>query len=476
MTPPATRSRSIVRRILWMHVVAVGTVAILVPLSLYLLLVAETSSLHRGSMREQADAIAEHLTLRADGRWQLDLPEALQDLYSEAYGRYIYAIVDGAGAVLFSSHNADRPIFPEAPEDTGPAFLQVQRPFTTISGTRVPKSVNEQTVYVEVAENLSHRDVLIDDIVSNFIPRVAWITVPILLLLLGIETHVVRRVFRPVEEASQRAREISPRRTDIRLSLADIPSEIAPLVVAVNEALDRLDHGFRVQREFTADAAHELRTPITILRTRIDTLGDAGLAEPLRRDLETMTRVVTQLLEMAEVENMAAGDEEADLRAVTADVIAFLVPLAIAEGRSIALSGVEAPVPVAGRGEVIARAIRNLIENAIRHTPAGTVVEVVVEADGSVQICDEGPGIDEAERELLFRRFWRRDRKRSGGAGLGLSIVQRIVELYGGSVTVANRRGGGACFSLRFRPGLRAGDTAARHPAAVPPSGAGLPS
>nr|WP_284701108.1 ATP-binding protein [Rhodoplanes tepidamans] len=459
-----------------MHVVAVGTVAILVPLSLYLLLVAETSSLHRDSMREQADAIAEHLTAGPDGRWRLDLPEALQDLYSEAYGRYIYAIVDRDGVVLFSSHNADQPIFPVVPGTSGPAFLQVQRPFSTISGTRVPRTVGDRTVYVEVAENLSHRDVLIDDIVSNFIPRVAWITVPILLLLLGIETHVVRRVFRPVEEASQRAREISPRRTDIRLSLADIPSEIAPLVVAVNEALDRLDHGFRVQREFTADAAHELRTPITILRTRIDTLGDARLAEPLRRDLETMTRVVTQLLEMAEVENMAAGDEEADLRAVTADVIAFLVPLAIAEGRSIALSGVEVPVPVAGRGEVIARAIRNLIENAIRHTPAGTVVEVVVEADGSVQICDEGPGIDEAERELLFRRFWRRDRKRSGGAGLGLSIVQRIVELYGGSVAVSNRCGGGACFSLRFRPGLSADDASARHPAAVPLSGAGLPS
>ncbi|RAI41567.1 hypothetical protein CH341_21395 [Rhodoplanes roseus] len=434
-----------------MHVVAVGTIALFVPLSLYLLLVAETSSLHREAMREQADRIASHL-VTTGGRWRLDLPKDMRDLYSEALGRYIYAVVGDDGTVLFSSRYAAQAIFPDAPFTSKPEFLQAEPPHSNISGTRIPRTEGDHTVYIEVAENLSHRDVLIDDIVSNFIPRVAWITLPILLLLLGVETHVVRRVFRPVQEASERARQISPRRTDIRLSLQDIPSEIAPLVVAVNEALDRLEQGFRVQREFTADAAHELRTPITILRTRIDTLVDDRVAEPLRRDLETMTRVVTQLLEMAEVENMALGDSErADLLAVAADVIAFLVPLAIAEGRSIALSGVEEPVWVAGHAEVIGRAFRNLIENAIRHTPAGTVVEVIVEADGTVHVCDEGPGIADAEREFLFRRFWRRDRKRSGGAGLGLSIVRRIMELSGGSVTVANRTDGGACFTLRFR-------------------------
>lgn len=449
-----TGSRSIVRRILWMHVVAFGLVAILVPLSLYLLLGAETTALHRDAMRQQADAIAEHLALGSDGRWHLDLPEALQDVYSRAVDRYAYAILDADGRVLFSSANSDQPLFPDVPPSPTPTLLQVQHAFGTLSGTRVPKTDGDQTVYIEVAENLAHRDVLIDDIVSNFIPRVAWVTIPILLLLLAIEAHVVRRVFRPIEAASRRAGEISPRRTDIRLSLDDIPSEVAPLVVAVNEALDRLEQGFRVQRDFTADAAHELRTPITILRTRIDTLADARVAEPLRHDLEVMTRVVTQLLEMAEVENMTPGDDDAraDLRAVAAEVIAFLVPLAIAEGRSIALAGDETPVWVAGRAEVLSRAFRNLIENAIRHTPAGTVVEVVVEPDGVVHVCDEGPGIDEAERELLFRRFWRRDRKRSGGAGLGLSIVQRIMELYGGTVTVANRPTGGACFTLRFRP------------------------
>lgn len=453
MSATTTGPRSIVRRILWVHVVAFGLVAILVPLSFYLLLVAETTKLHRDSMRQQADAIAEHLVPGDDGRWRLDLPEALQDIFSKAVDRYAYAIVDADGRVLFSSDGSDQALFPEVPPAPAPALLQVQRAFSTLSGARVPKTRGDRTVYVEVAENLSHRDVLIDDIVSNFIPRVAWITIPILLLLLGIEAHVVRRVFRPVEAASRRAREISPRRTDIRLSLAEIPSEIAPLVVAVNEALDRLEQGFRVQREFTADAAHELRTPITILRTRIDTLADADVAEPLRRDLAVMTRVVTQLLEMAEVENMAPGDDaRADLRAVAAEVIAFLVPLAIAEGRSIALAGEEAPVWVAGRAEVLSRAFRNLIENALRHTPPGTVVEVVVEPAGVAHVCDEGPGIDEAERELLFRRFWRGDRKRSGGAGLGLSIVQRIMELYGGAVTVANRPTGGACFTLRFRP------------------------
>jgi signal transduction histidine kinase len=101
---------------------------------------------------------------------------------------------------------------------------------------------------------------------------------------------------------------------------------------------------------------------------------------------------------------------------------------------------------------MITRAIRNLVENAITHTPAGASVEIVVEDDGTVRVRDEGPGVGENERELLFQRFWRRDRKRPGSAGLGLSIVQRIVEAHGGRIAVTNRGTGGAEFSLRFVP------------------------
>ena len=96
------------------------------------------------------------------------------------------------------------------------------------------------------------------------------------------------------------------------------------------------------------------------------------------------------------------------------------------------------------------RAVRNLAENAIHHTPRGTTVELVIKPDGTVTVLDQGPGIHESEREFLFRRFWRRDRRRPGSAGLGLSIVRRIAEAHMATITVENRATGGASFSLRF--------------------------
>jgi signal transduction histidine kinase len=219
----------------------------------------------------------------------------------------------------------------------------------------------------------------------------------------------------------------------------------------VNQALDRLEAGFRVQREFTADAAHELRTPLTILRTRIDALADQGVSKALHKDIDGMARIVNQLLDIAELETLSIDPlEKADLRAICAEVAEFAAPLALAQGKNIALSGSDGPVWINGNAEMLSRAIRNLVENAINYSPPGTTVEIVVEDGGTVRVLDEGPGIKADERELIFRRFWRRDRRRTEGAGLGLSIVQRIADAHAATISVENRPTGGAKFSLSF--------------------------
>ena len=105
-----------------------------------------------------------------------------------------------------------------------------------------------------------------------------------------------------------------------------------------------------------------------------------------------------------------------------------------------------------GHSEALFRAVRNLIENAIRHAPSGGSIEVEVSADGAVRVLDDGPGVPEAERESIFRRFWRRDRTKAESRGLGLAIVARVAESHDGSVTVENRPAGGAAFTLRLRP------------------------
>jgi signal transduction histidine kinase len=192
------------------------------------------------------------------------------------------------------------------------------------------------------------------------------------------------------------ARKISPNRMDVRLSSEDIPMEILPLVQAVNQALDRLEVGFRVQREFTGDAAHELRTPLAILRGRVDTLADRGVSKALHQDIEGMTRIVGQLLDIAELETYSIDPQEtADLRAICAEVAEFAAPLALSQGKSIALSGTEASLTVNGNPEMLSRAIRNLVENAINYSPPGSTVEIVVEDSGPAHVPEKArPGLN----------------------------------------------------------------------------------
>ena len=443
--------RSIFSRIIFLHVIALVITALFMPLVLYYFFKWAANDLHDQAMREQAELVAHYLVLRPDGSWTLELPPALHDIYSQAVGRYAYAVLDDSGRVLFSSLKDRSPIFSGDPRSSDVAYLETRRGNAAVSGVSLVKEMDGRSVWVQVGEDLAHRDVIIDDIVADFFKRVGWITLPMLLLLLAIDIVIFRRALRPLLNASEMAKKISPNRTDVRLPPEEIPKEILPLVQAVNQALDRLEAGFRMQREFTADAAHELRTPLTILRSRVDTLADRGVSKALHQDIEGMARIISQLLDIAELESFSIDPhEKADLRTICAEVAEFAAPLALAKGKNIALSGSDAPVWVNGNPEMLSRAIRNLVENAINYAPPGTTVEIVVESRGMVRVLDEGPGIKEEERALIFQRFWRRDRRRTGNAGLGLSIVQRIADTHAATISVENRPTGGANFSLSF--------------------------
>lgn len=432
--------KSLIWRIVFLHIVAVAVVAIFLPLVLFWLLNSEIDLLHRDAMRAQAEVLAERIVAQPDGALTFNLPDSLRGLYSDAYGRYQYDIRDAEGRLLFSSHRR------AGAAAAAPPLSE------TISGAGVTRDISGKPVRIQVAEDLAHRDVIIDDIVSNFFRRVGWITIPILLILLATDIIIFRRAIAPLWKASKEASNIGPARTDIRLPTEQIPREIMPLVTAVNQALDRLEAGFRVQRQFTADAAHQLRTPLAILRTRIETFGDGAARQALHADIESMSRIVAQLLEIAELDTLVLDPgETADLRAVCAEVVGAIAPFALARHKDIALKGTELPVMIHGNSEMLQRAIFNLAENAIKFTAKDTSVDVEVRDDGSVHVRDCGPGIAEAERELIFQRFWRADRQRTDGAGLGLSIVRAVADDHAATVEVENLAGGGAEFTLRFR-------------------------
>jgi signal transduction histidine kinase len=452
------RFRSITSRIVFLHAIVIATVAVLTPIIMLWLLNVETTNIHNQFMSDQASRIARRLTLNPDGSFELNLPPELRAEYSSDYGRYSYDVLDNTGRLIFTSRKQMSPIFPFDPKSAELNFQDVQQDKSIISGATLRKTFGEQTVWVQVGEDLAHRDVLIDDVVADFFRRVGWITIPILLLLLTTDILIFRRAIRPLLQASRDAANISPSRTDIRLTQDNIPTEIMPLVLAVNQALDRLERGYQLQCEFTADAAHELRTPLAVLRARIDTLDDKPANATLRQDVEGMSRIVGQLLELSELDGMGNEPSEAvDLRGVCAEVAEFVAPLAVTMNREVALKTGEQPVVVQGSAELLKRAVRNLVENALSHTKEHSTVEIRLDDSGTIVVCDEGPGIQANDRDMLFERFWRGDRTRSGGAGLGLSIVKRIVEAHHGKVSAANLPTGGAAFSICLDAGTRAG-------------------
>ncbi|HEY5412654.1 MAG TPA: HAMP domain-containing sensor histidine kinase [Caulobacteraceae bacterium] len=441
---------SLLWRIIWLHLLAVAAVAVVLPVAVRLLLNSTASSFEHQTVRRHEAAIAGALTRTASG-WSLGLPPDLKAQYVAASSGFAFAIVDTQGRVLFSSLASHGPLFPPSASADHPSFYERSHGPAVYYGGSFPERRGGDIAWVQVAQDLEHPDVVVDDIVSAFLQKIAWLIPPILLLLALTDLVIVRRALRPVTKASDMARAIGPATLSIRLPTDRLPDEIAPLAHAVNQALDRLEQGFRIQREFTADAAHELRTPLSIQRARLNALPDSELRRALEADSDRMARIIGQLLDVAELDSFVPDPSEvADLQALGREVVEYMAPMALAKGRRLALTGVTRPIWVHGDGEVLFQAVRNLVENALAHAPAGSTVEVKMEAQGVLRVLDRGPGVPPAERELMFQRFWRRNRSKSGGAGLGLAIVKRIVEAHGGEVSVQGRNGGGAAFVVRL--------------------------
>jgi signal transduction histidine kinase len=441
------RLTSLQSRIAFFHLLAILIAAVLVPLANYLVINQSARQFEVRSLRDHAATIAQYLSHTEDG-WRLDLPDDLKTLYAHGLDGLSYTVADAQNRPLFSSNlqggAARVPISSEQLQ----RYTEDGAEFYSLA---LKRGEGDDAIWIKVAQNIQHPDVIFDDIVSSYLGHIGWLTVAILALLLAIDIVVIRSALGPVRRASEIARAIDPARTNPRLPDHRMPQELLPLITSMNQALDRLEEGIRAQREFTADAAHELRTPLAVLRTRIETMPDREGLDALKADIQVMTHVINQLMEMAEVEgNTTPPTATVDLRAVCDEVAAMLAEIAIRQNKSIAVTGASGPVRVRGDGAMIFRAVRNLVENAIKHTKAGTVVELQVHDDGSVAVMDRGPGVAEKDRTLIFRRFWRADRNPTQGAGLGLAIVAKIAEIHAGAVTVAGRPGGGAIFTLQF--------------------------
>jgi signal transduction histidine kinase len=254
---------------------------------------------------------------------------------------------------------------------------------------------------------------------------------------------IVRRSLAGVTRIAQEAERIGAGRRGMRLSEEQVPAEIAPLVRAVNDALGRLDEGYERQRRFIASAAHELRTPIAILRVKVDAAQEASTRR-LGRDIERLANLAEQMLDLQRLD-ANWQDKELDLASLVRRVAGDLAPLVIAGDRSIEVV-VDHPQPIRGDVGAIERVVTNLVQNAIDHGGRHVTVRVVGPA---FEVEDDGPGIPPDERARVFEPFHRL-RPRSTGSGLGLHLVQQVVERHGGNVSILGAPGGGTIARVEF--------------------------
>ncbi|GAB4179782.1 MAG: ATP-binding protein [Rhodocyclaceae bacterium] len=315
----------------------------------------------------------------------------------------------------------------------------------------------EHRFLVHVAERADAREKIARKLALRQLQPLLF-SIPLLALLVWL---AVRRGLHPLREL---AHEVSHRQAD-NLSPVEAPNaprEVEPLIAQINALLGRLGATIETERRFTADAAHELRTPLAAIRTQAQVaLGEAP-EEPRRHALEAvlagcdrLTRLTEQLLMLSRLDATTAAPASCALDEIAAQAVAEAAPAAIAKDIDLSLEAGGA-VPVAGQADLLRAALRNLIDNAVRYSPAGARVRVRVAAESGVtrvSVEDSGPGIPEEERGRVLERFHRLLGSGADGSGLGLSIVARIAELHRAQLALGASALGGLAVTLSFPSG-----------------------
>jgi signal transduction histidine kinase len=275
-----------------------------------------------------------------------------------------------------------------------------------------------------------------------------------LLILLTVVTFfaippIVTRLLQGVDELAEEANNIDADMRGVRLTSTHVPDELHSLVRAVNSALQRLDDGIERRQHFLSDAAHELRTPVAILQTRIEALPDNDQRRWLMFDVARLSNLANQLLDLQRLDADPTVFVPVNLAELAAHVTADMAPLVIAAGDEISFETEIDNITVAGDPASLSRAIVNLIQNAIIHGGQNCTICVTVGKEGSIRVADSGGGIPEEHRLAIFEPF-NRIVPLDQGAGLGLSLVKDIVQRHNGHITVGEAPGGGALFEIRI--------------------------
>ena len=391
---------------------------------------------------------------RTDHGVVLDLPQSAVRLFVWDVSDTTYYRVSGSHSGFIAGQND----FPSLP-DQADAVVDYQgaRLFDAVidggavrvATLQLPADRYGEAVTVQVAETQNKRRKLAREILASvLLPQIVLIGAAGLMLWFGIRGGLA-----PLGILAERLQAQDHRRPQ-PIAADDVPLEVQPLALALNDLLTRLESALAAQRRFVADAAHQLRTPLTSLKLNMEqALQDAGngsvsnnvvpVLRECARAVERVSRLSNQLLLLARAEPDAIATtpfERVDLSALAREVGAEWVPRALRRDIDISLAVPEQAVAVSGNSLLLAEALNNLIDNAIKYHPGGghLSIEVMAQPQAGLRVIDDGSGIPPSLREQALKRFYRVDRSGSDGSGLGLAIVQEIVRAHGATLTLGD--------------------------------------
>ncbi len=280
----------------------------------------------------------------------------------------------------------------------------------------------------------------------------------------GILTYFISgRALKPLNDFTDQIEKVTAQNLSNSKLEENNLKELNRLSAAYNQMLSRISEAFEIQKQFTTNAAHELKTPLAVMQLQLDLYNSENHSETDNQTLETikkmgeqceqLSKTVKTLLNMSELQTVAR-DEVIELDALIEEVTADLDPLA--QEKNITLNNDCEPVSMTGSDILIYRLVYNLTENAIKYNHSGGNVTVSTKKRNdkiSITVADDGNGIPDDMKERIFEPFFRVDKSRSralGGVGLGLSLVKEIVRVHGGSISVKDNKGGGTIFEVSF--------------------------
>ncbi len=399
------------------------------------------------TMQGQANEFLDSISFDAvSGTIKIDLPDDWLQAYAQPGSGFAYTLYDSSGAVVASAPNLAAPLPTSEPLRPGQRYgsLEFRGPEAQMVMTaRAPKGGTLIVARGQVVSEALAESMLEESVEPTFL------LFPIGVVALATIWLVGSWSLRPLERASREASEVGPANPNARVSTEGLPDEVLPLVGAVNGALDRLSRAYEAERRLTADAAHELRTPLAVLDLRLQRAELGGNVDwgAVRRDFEHLHRVVAQLLDLARMESAAAyalpEAQSVNLSRIVREATAMVLPLADDAGREIEISNDgDVPISIMGYAADLRNMVRNLLDNALSHGTGKITVRLTGPArphEGEpavLQVSDEGPGIPEDLRDTVFDRF-RKGKSSSAGAGLGLAIVRHVARVHGGSARIS---------------------------------------